>query len=104
MCFVGCFAVAVFNNFVCRCFYVCPERDVPPPAARPPLHVLPRAARLVLLRGPGAVGVRVAGAIETDAVPDPAHAPATAHTLGRGNAEDEEAALGDAMREHALAP
>lgn len=85
-------------------FFVCPEGDVPPPAAHHHLRVLPHAAHLILLRGPGVVGVHVEDVIEMDAVPDPARTPATARTLGRGNMEDEEAALGDATREHALAP
>lgn len=41
-------------------------------------------------------------AIEMDAVP--AHTLATAHTLGHGRVEDEEAALGEGTRERALAP
>lgn len=92
------------NNCACWCFYVCPEGDVLPPAAPPPPHILHRAAHRVHLPGHAVAGVHVEGVIEMDADPDPAHTPATAHTPGRGNAEDEEAALGDAMREHGLAP
>lgn len=102
--FSGCFAMTVYNNFARWCFYVCPEGDVPPPAAHHPPRILPHAARLVLLRGPGVVGVHVEGVIEMDAVPDLAHTLAIVHTLDHGTAEDEEAALGDAMRGHALAP
>lgn len=84
--------------------YVCPEGDVPPPAAPPPPRIRLRAARPGRPRGPAAAGARAEGAIETDAVPDPARIPATAPTLGRGSAEDEEAAPGDATRERAPAP
>lgn len=96
--------MVVYNNFACWCFYVCPEGDVRPPAAHHLPHVLPHAAHPALLRGRGVVDVHVEGVKEMDGVPDPARTPATARTLGRGNVEDEEAALGDATREHALAP
>lgn len=86
------------------CLLVCPEGDAPPPVAPLPPRILPHTAHLVLLRGPGVVGVHVEGVIEMDAVPDPAHTLAIVHTLGHGTVEDEEAAQGDAMRGHALAP
>lgn len=89
---------------LCFIFYVCPEEDAPPPADPPPPHVLPHADHLVLLRGPGVVGVHVVVVIETGVVPDPALTPATAHTPGHGNAGGEEAVLEDGTREHALAP
>lgn len=85
-------------------FFVCPEGDVLPPAAHRPLRILHHDAHPVRLRGPVAAGVHVEGVIEMDADPAPGHTPATAHTLGHGNAEDKEAAPGDATREHALAP
>lgn len=97
-------AKEVYNNFACWCFYICPEGDTPLPADHPPPHVLHHAAHLVLLHGPGVVGVHVEDVIEMDVVPAPVHTPATAHTLGHGSAEVEEAALGDGTREHALAP
>ncbi|TST73071.1 CLK4-associating serine/arginine rich protein [Bagarius yarrelli] len=78
------------------------EGGAPLPVEHPLPHVLLHTAHPVLLRGPGAVGVHGEAVTEMDVVPDPA--PATVHTLGHGNAEDKEAALGDGTRELVPAP